>query len=133
MQYAYASASLGVGPLLWAPISELYGRKLAVQVPFLIGIAFAFGEATSKDFQTLMLCRFFGGFFSAAPLVNTGGVLADLFSPKDRAAAMVGYQMSVIGGPLAAPILGGAIVDSYLSWRWVGYVSLLSLPRIPLD
>ena len=70
-----------------------------------------------------MITRFFTGFFCSAPVTNTGGVLGDLWTPSQRGTAMAGYSIAVAGGPLLAPIAGGAIVDSYLSWRWVEYVS----------
>lgn len=90
----------GIGPLLWAPLSEVYGRRLAVLIPMFIAISFSFGSATAKDFQTLMLTRFFGAFFASAPVTNTGGVLGDLFSPSERGIAMAGYAMAVVGGPV---------------------------------
>jgi DHA1 family multidrug resistance protein-like MFS transporter len=89
----------GTGPLLWAPLSEVYGRRLAVLTPMFVAICFSFGSATAKDFQTLMLTRFFGAFFASAPVTNTGGVLGDLFSPAWRGIAMAGYAMAVVGGP----------------------------------
>lgn len=89
----------GLGPLLWAPLSEVFGRRLAVMVPMFVAICFSFGSATAKDFQTLMITRFFGAFFASAPVTNTGGVLGDLFSPAYRGIAMAGYAMAVVGGP----------------------------------
>lgn len=89
----------GVGPLLWAPLSEVFGRKLAVLTPMFVAMCFSFGSATAKDLQTLMLTRFFGAFFASAPVTNTGGVLGDLFSPAWRALALAGYAMAVVGGP----------------------------------
>ncbi|KAK0725180.1 major facilitator superfamily domain-containing protein [Lasiosphaeris hirsuta] len=74
----------GIGPLLWAPLSEVYGRRVAVFVPMFIAICFSFGSATAKDFQTLMITRFFCAFFASAPVTNTGGVLGDLYSPTQR-------------------------------------------------
>ena len=53
----------------------------------------------AKDFQTLMITRFFGAFFSSAPVTNTGGVLGDLYDPSWRGIAMAGYAMAVVGGP----------------------------------
>lgn len=90
----------GIGPLLWAPLSEVYGRRLAVFVPMFIATCFSFGSATAKDLQTLMLTRFFGAFFASAPVTNTGGVLGDLYSPAYRGIAMAGYAMAVVGGPV---------------------------------
>lgn len=116
---------LGLGPLVWAPLSEVYGRKPAVLGPYFIATIFSFGSATAKDLQTLMLTRFFAGFFASAPITNTGGVLSDIFTPEERGAAIVWYAMAVVGGPVVGPIVGGAIVESYLGWRWTEYVSLL--------
>lgn len=89
----------GLGPLIWAPLSEVFGRRLAVMVPMFVAVCFSFGSATSKDLQTLMITRFFGAFFASAPVTNTGGVLGDLFSPAHRGIAMAGYAMAVVGGP----------------------------------
>ena len=89
----------GIGPLLWAPLSEVFGRRVAVFVPMFLAICFSFGSATAKDYQTLMITRFFGAFFASAPVTNTGGVLGDLFSPAERGIAMAGYAMAVVGGP----------------------------------
>jgi DHA1 family multidrug resistance protein-like MFS transporter len=90
----------GIGPLLWAPLSEVYGRRVAVLTPMFVAVCFSFGSATAKDFQTLMLTRFFGAFFASAPVTNTGGVLGDLYTPAWRGIAMAGYAMAVVGGPV---------------------------------
>ncbi|KJR88148.1 uncharacterized protein SPSK_07281 [Sporothrix schenckii 1099-18] len=114
----------GVGPLLWAPLSEVYGRRNAVLTPMFVAVCFSFGSATAKDFQTLMLTRFFGGFFASAPVTNTGGVLGDLFSPAWRGIAMAGYAMAVVGGPVLGPIVSAAVViQPSLGWRWTEYLT----------
>ncbi|EMC96762.1 hypothetical protein BAUCODRAFT_34154 [Baudoinia panamericana UAMH 10762] len=113
----------GLGPLLWAPLSEVYGRKPAVLIPYFIAMIFAFSGGAAKDVQTIMLCRFFQGLFGSAPVTNTGGVLGDIWSAEQRGAAIVGYAMAVVGGPTLGPIVGGAICDSYLRWRWTQYIT----------
>jgi MFS family permease len=113
----------GVGPLVWAPLSELYGRKVAVLAPYFIAAIFSFGSATAKDIQTLLITRFFTGFFGSAPVTNTGGVLGDIWRASDRGVAMVGYALAVVGGPALGPIVGGAIVSSPLQWRWTEYIT----------
>lgn len=62
----------GIGPLLWAPLSEVYGRRQAVLIPMFIAMCFSFGSAVAKDLQTLMITRFFCAFFCSAPVTNTG-------------------------------------------------------------
>ncbi|OJI97509.1 hypothetical protein ASPVEDRAFT_295931 [Aspergillus versicolor CBS 583.65] len=91
--------------------------------PYFIAAMFSFGSATAKDVQTLMLTRFFTGFFGAAPVTNTGGVLSDIWTAEQRGAAIVGYAMAVVGGPVLGPIAGGAITQSYLGWRWTQYIT----------
>ncbi|KAH7063843.1 major facilitator superfamily domain-containing protein [Paraphoma chrysanthemicola] len=112
----------GIGPLIWAPLSEVYGRRLAVLGPMFVAICFSFGSAVAKDFQTLMITRFFGAFFASAPVTNTGGVLGDLYSPAWRGIAMAGYAMAVVGGPCLGPIVSAAFVaNPALGWRWTEY------------
>lgn len=71
-----------VGPSVFAPISELYGRRVPV-----IFAAFGFGifntaVAVAKDYQTLVISRFFAGFMGSAPLALCGAVFADMFNNK---------------------------------------------------
>ncbi len=113
----------GLGPLIWAPLSEIFGRKPAVLIPYFLAAVFSFGTATAKDIQTIIITRFFAGFFGSAPVTNTGGVLGDIWSPTERGTAIVGYAFAVVGGPVLGPIVGGAIVQSYLRWRWTEYLT----------
>lgn len=47
----------GLGPLIWAPLSEVYGRKSAVLGPYFIAAIFSFATATAKDIQTVCITR----------------------------------------------------------------------------
>lgn len=79
-------------------------------MPYFIAGCFSFATATSKDIQTILLTRFFAGFFGSAPVTNTGGVLGDIWSPEHRGTAIVGYAFAVVGGPTlgaSKPVLGG--------------------------
>ena len=80
-------------------------------------------RACSDHRQTVLVTRFFAGFFSSAPITNSGGVLADLFPPRQRGSALAGYSIAVAGGPLLAPIGGSARLGNGLSWRWTEYIT----------
>ncbi|OCT48995.1 putative MFS-type transporter [Cladophialophora carrionii] len=130
----------GLGPLLWAPLSEVYGRKNAVLPPMFVAAMFSFGSGAAKDIQTVMITRFFAGFFASAPVTNTGGVLADLFPASQRGIAIATYAMAVVLGPVFGPIIGAAlVVQRNLGWRWTEYLTgiiqlfFLSLDVIFLD
>lgn len=88
------------GPLIWAPLSEVYGRKWPVLVPFFIATVMSFGTATAKDIQTILITRFFNGFFGSAPIMSTGAVFVDLWEPHQRGLAIVGYTFCVCGLPV---------------------------------
>ncbi|KAI0484936.1 polyamine transporter 1 [Xylariaceae sp. FL0804] len=114
----------GLGPLVWAPLSEVYGRRAAVLTPMFVAICFSFATATAKDLQTVLITRFFGALFASAPVTNTGGVLGDLFSPAQRGIAIAGYAMAVVGGPTIGPIVSAAVVvQPELGWRWTEYLT----------
>ena len=113
------------GPIIWAPLSELRGR----QIPLVVGMfgfsIFSIGVATSKDTQTLMLCRYFAGFFSASPLAVVPACFADMYDHRQRGLAITAFAMAVFVGPFASPSIGGFITMSYLGWRWTMYISAI--------
>ena len=76
------------GPPVWGPLSELFGRKCPLFVGFFIFAIFQIPVAVAQNIYTVMLCRFFGGFFGSAPLAIVGGTLADFFGPVDRGVAV---------------------------------------------
>ena len=67
-------------------------------------------------------------------MTNTGGVLGDIWTPKQRGIAIIAYAFAVVGGPVLGPIVGGAVVQSYLRWRWTEYLTgILMLFILTLD
>lgn len=127
------AASLGVtlfvlgfaaGPIAWAPMSEVIGRRWPVCIgAFGCGV-FTIACATAKDTQTIMLTRFFAGLFAAGPLSVVPAVFADLFAPAQRGIVMSLFCMAVFIGPFAAPFVGGFIAMT-LGWRWIMYISAI--------
>src|SRR5205809_5220209 len=47
-----------VGPIFWAPLSELRGRRLPIILAMFGFTIFQFAVATAKDLQTVLICRF---------------------------------------------------------------------------
>lgn len=105
------------GPIMWAPFSELYGRRLPIVIAsFGFGV-FAIGVATAANIQTVMICRFFNGLFGSCPLAVVAAVFADMFNNETRGLAIACFSATVFMGPLLAPFVGGFITISYLGWR----------------
>lgn len=113
------------GPTIWAPASELIGRRWPILVGMFGYSLFTVATATSKDVQTLMLTRFFAGFFAASPIAIVPAVFADIWNNQTRGVAIAMFAMAVFVGPFASPFTGGFITMSYLGWRWTMYISCI--------
>lgn len=111
------------GPTLWAPASELIGRRWPICIGVFGYSIFTIGTAVSKDVQTLMLTRFFAGFFAASPIAIVPAVFADIYNNQTRGVAIAMFAMAVFVGPFASPFTGGFITMSYLGWRWTMYIA----------
>jgi len=107
-------------------LADLFGRK-AVLVPCLVLFAVA-GTACfyARDFQSLLVFRFFQG-VGAAPLSSLNiTVITDLFSGRERTAA-VGYNQSVFSfGAAGMTVLGGVLAS--VGWAFPFLLPLAALP-----
>ena len=64
-----------VGPLVWGPLSEYVGRKPVFLGTFVVYTGMQVGCALAPNTAALLIFRFIGGTFAAAPLANSGYVL----------------------------------------------------------
>ena len=107
-----------IGPLFWAPLSELYGRQILFFLTYGVLTVFNAGAAGSQNIQTLIILRFFAGAFGSSPLTNAGGVIADMFPASQRGLAMSVFAAAPFMGPTLGPIVGGFVGET-VGWRWV--------------
>ncbi|MCJ1464878.1 MFS siderochrome iron transporter 1 [Pseudocyphellaria aurata] len=107
-----------IGPLLWAPLSELYGRQILFLTTYGILTVFNAGVAGSRNIETLVILRFFAGAFGSSVLTNSGGVIADMFPASQRGLAMSVFAAAPFMGPTLGPIAGGFLGETK-GWRWV--------------
>jgi len=122
------------GPVLWAPLSELKGRRLPLVVASFGFAIFNVGVAAGKDLQTILICRFFAGFFGACPLTCVAAVFSDMFNNRTRGMAITIFSLAVFTGPLLAPFIGGFITMSHLHWRWTEWlVSIMGFTAFILN
>lgn len=111
---------IAFGPMIFAPLSEVYSRKIAVLIPFFISSLFTFVTSISYNIPSIMITRFLGGFFAGAPIVSAGGVLADLWDPSFRGVAFALYACFVANGASFGPIISSLLTHSNpseQSWR----------------
>ncbi|KAJ3500367.1 hypothetical protein NM208_g17160 [Fusarium decemcellulare] len=107
-----------IGPLFWAPLSELYGRQIPFFFSYMALTAFSAGAAGAPTMAALIVLRFFAGAFGSSPLTNAGGVIADMFDARERGLATALFAMAPFLGPTIGPIAGG-FLGEHSGWRWV--------------
>lgn len=107
-----------LGPLLWAPLSEMYGRQILYIFTYGALTSFTAGAAGSKNIQTLLILRCLAGAVGSSPLTGAVGVIADLFNANERGPAMSMFAAAPFLGPVLGPIVGGYIGET-IGWRWI--------------
>lgn len=143
-----------VGPMVMAPMSEIYGRRLVLTAANVFFCCWQIGCALAPDISTLIVFRFFSGVGGAGCLTLGGAVIGDLFRPEQRGFAMgiwtfgplIGEVIpslhpppldmlecnhqskemltSVAIGPILGPLIGGFIAES-IGWRWDFWIVLI--------
>ncbi|OBT82779.1 hypothetical protein VE02_09281 [Pseudogymnoascus sp. 03VT05] len=114
------------GPLCWAPVSEIWGRRWGMLPAMCCLGVFSIGTAISKTSASILVTRFFAGVFGSAPVSNVSAALGDIWAPQARGNAVVLYSIAVTGGPTLGPIIGAAlVVNSRLGWRWTEYIEAI--------
>jgi len=115
-----------LGPLLWAPLSEIFGRQVIFFITFAAFTVFNAGCAGANDTATLLVLRFFAGAFGSSPFTNAGGVIADMFEASERGLAMSLFSLAPSMGPCLGPFIGGFTGEG-VGWRWVmGVITIFS-------
>ncbi|KAH8766634.1 bicyclomycin resistance protein [Diaporthe sp. PMI_573] len=109
------------GPLIMAPMSELYGRSIVYHVSNVGFVAFLVGCALAPDLNSLIVFRFLCGCFGASPLTNGGGSIADIIPQEKRGSAMAAFSVGPLLGPIIGPVAGGFLTEAK-GWRWVFWI-----------
>ena len=119
------------GPLLFAPLSELYGRTI-VQHSGCIGfVIFSVACALSTSLNMLIGMRLLQGIFAAVPLTNGGAIVADMIRQEKRGFAMAMLTLGVLMGPVIGPVTGGFLAAAK-GWRWVFWlIAIVVSPSCP--
>ena len=89
LPFVFYLLGLSFGPIVAGPSSETWGRR-AVYTTALPGMAlFTLGAGFSQNITSLVVCRFFAGFFASPGLSIGTAMVSDFLAPEER------------GGPVA--------------------------------
>ncbi|CAH0057677.1 unnamed protein product [Clonostachys solani] len=115
-----------LGPLIWAPLSEVYGRKSIFVISFAAYTAFSVAAACAPNIAALLVLRFLASASGSSAMTNAGAVIADMFSKAERGMAMGLFATAPFLGPAFGPIAGGFLAETQ-DWRWIlALVAILS-------
>ena len=84
------------GPLVFAPLSELYGRNVVMHSSNIAFLISTFICGASQNMAMFIIFRLLQGLAGCVPLTLGGGTIADLMPPEKRGKALSGWQL----GPL---------------------------------
>ncbi|CAK4032503.1 MFS-type transporter [Lecanosticta acicola] len=114
----------GLGPMAFAPLSEICGRKIIYASTLFIAVIFIIPCAVAKNMATLLVCRAIDGIAFSAPMTLVGGTLADLWRNEERGVPMAAFSAAPFVGPAVGPLIGGFTSD-HLGWRWLYWLQLI--------
>ncbi|KAF4189668.1 hypothetical protein CNMCM7927_007352 [Aspergillus lentulus] len=112
------------GPLLFAPLSEVWGRNTIFRLVLGLFVLFQIGCALAPNVASMIVFRFFSGFFGSPTVTNSGGSITDIWPQDNRSVPLALFSAASFLGPVIAPTVGGFICQ-YTSWRWNFWVVLI--------
>lgn len=114
------------GPLLLAPLSELYGRTIVYHSCNVLFVIFLAACALANSMNMLIVFRFLSGFAGVAAVTCGSGSIADLMAPEHRGRAMAIWSLGPLLGPVVGPVAAGFLVEA-MGWRWVFWVIMIAV------
>ncbi|CAG84155.1 major facilitator superfamily domain-containing protein [Yarrowia lipolytica] len=119
---------LGSGPMLFAPLSEYYGRRPIYIAGLFLYVIFQLPVCLAPNIQTMLVGRFLSAFFSSSFAAVSGGTITDIFDKKTEGdmlvLAMSTFSISPFFGPVIGPLISGFIVQN-TKWRWAFWVMMI--------
>ena len=104
----------GVGPLLFAPLSEIpvIGRNPVYYLTFILFFALSFPTSIVDNFAGLLVLRFLQEFFGSPALANAGATFSDMYSLLYVPYQLSWWVFSAWGGPTLGPLMDGFAVSA---------------------
>jgi MFS family permease len=97
-------AGYAIGPLFWAPLSELYGRRIVNNWSNILFLATEVASGAAPSLTFLIIVRFLGGLFSSARFVLGGAIINDVIDAEHQGKLMAilnfGGTVCSVFGPM---------------------------------
>lgn len=117
--------ALGVGQLLYGPVSDMLGRKPPLYFGLGLFTLASVGCALATDIDTLVALRFVQGLGAAAGMAIPRAVVRDLHTGTEAARLMSLLMLVFSVSPILAPLAGSALI-AVTGWRGVFWAVALA-------
>ncbi|KAJ9645404.1 hypothetical protein H2204_000983 [Knufia peltigerae] len=109
----------GIGPLLFAPLSEIpaIGRNGVYTPTFFLFVILSVPTAVVKNYAGLLVLRFLQGFLSSPCLANGGASVGDMYNLLLLPLYLSAWTAACFWGPALGPVIAGFAVSAK-GWRW---------------
>ncbi|EGW34279.1 polyamine transport protein, partial [Spathaspora passalidarum NRRL Y-27907] len=117
---------LALGPAIAAPLSEVFGRRWIYILSLPIAMLFTMGVGLAKNMGTILVLRFFCGYFASPAMAMGGGTISDIWSkePAEQSFAIALFCLCPFLGPVLGPVIGG-FAGEHKNWQWAASWVLL--------
>ena len=115
---------LGIGPLLFGPISDSLGRKPVVYMGFAVFIIASLICIYSESLSWMVFGRILQGVGLSAPRTIAIAMVRDTYSGDYMARIMSFITVVFILVPIVAPAMGKFVLDHY-NWQAIFYIQLI--------
>jgi len=115
---------LGVGPLLFGPLSDSMGRKPIVYMGFALFIAASFICVLATSLEMMVLGRIVQGIGLSAPRTIAIAIIRDRYNGDYMARIMSFVTVVFLLVPIVAPAMGKLVLD-YYNWQGIFYVQVI--------
>lgn len=115
---------LGLGPLLFGPLSDALGRKPVVYMGFALFVLASFICVSTTNLYVMILGRIIQGVGLSAPRTIAIAIIRDIYSGDYMARIMSFVTVVFLLVPVIAPALGKLVLD-YYNWKAIFYFQLV--------
>ncbi len=109
---------LGVGQLVYGPLSDAFGRRKLLLVGLAVYTLAGLIAACSQSVKFLVFARLLQALGGCAGLVLGRVIIRDTTTGNGAIRKLAMLNLILVLGPGIAPILGG-LITAYLSWRYI--------------
>lgn len=120
---AIPALGLSIGPLLWASLADIIGRRPIIIAGTAMALVATIGAALAPNYSGYMAARFFQG-LGVSPASNVGlAIINDIFFEHERGQKVGLWVLAIDLGLLFGPLIGGFI--NLAGYIWVQWLSAI--------